>query len=237
MAPDLGPSRSTAWLGLFALVLLVSASPGAARVQGSMTLDLDSLEHAEVDVMATVADEPARGLRERADRDDDGRVEALEADGAALVLEDELQGPTQAYTLDARSSTNEDVDVELADLEGPTDRGGAIEATIEVDVRLAPAGEGNHTLMIVDPFPSVAPNASLGLRVKAPEGSVIAKASGPVETSRCQAHAPPGSPNATVVLSPEQGACPDPIPAWEVPTVVAAVLAAVGVQARWRSEG
>lgn len=213
-------------LALAAAGSLIALPSAAAQLGGHLTYDLESLEEMRIEGPVNATGELAFELRNRTDRDDDGEVGALEAAGAAMAIEDELEGPAEGTRLDGETYTFEDVDVGIEGLEGPVDDRSPVEIDVEVEARVEPASGSSHVLELAEPFESLASEARIGVDLRAPEGYAIVDAEGLQAVSECHARSPPGPVRANVTLEARSEACPDAVPGLGAAGAALAVLAA-----------
>lgn len=205
--------RLTLGAALLGLLALVAVSPdAAASVEGTVGFDLVALDEAEIEATVNLTGEQAREIRELADHDDDGEVSALEAAGARTVIDDRLQGPTEAYTLDGNGYENTQASVSTEGLKGPVDRDATVTVDISLEAETQAGAQAPHTFAVHGLPGNLTEDASLALAVQAPEGFVIAEADGLEPADECRATSSSSTGEARVRLVPEDEACPRPVP-------------------------
>lgn len=221
------PSLTLALASVGLLALLALAPSAGAEVEGEIGFDLVSLDEAEIEATLNLTGEEAHALRERADHDDDGHVSALEAAGARMVIDDRLEGPTEAYTLDDEGYENTAASVSTDGLEGPVDANETlrVEASIDAEAQ-ARAPQAPHVFAVHGPPGNLTDEATLSVAVHAPEGYVIAEADGLEASDECRAHSSSSTGEARVQLVPEDEACPRPVPAAGLAVALAGLAAA-----------
>lgn len=227
--PPLASARASPalWLGLAVAACLLLPTAGA-EITGEVRYELASPEEAEIEGTLNLTGEAASDLRERVDRDDDGEVGSLEAAGARSVLDERLQGETDAYTLDGANYTNEEVRVSTEGLKGPVEANTTLrlDVTIRAQTR---TGSAPHVFAIHGPPTDLADDAEVTHVVVAPEGYRVAEAEGFAEVETCAARTDPGVMNASLELEAHEGACsrPNAMPAGGAAVVGTAIVAAL----------
>lgn len=224
-------------LGLALLLLAGACLPTAsAAVEGEVRFTMTSLEEAGIEATLELIGAQAEDVRQRADHDGDGEVGALEEAGAEQVLGDRLEGDTDAYALDGTPYTVEAAGVDAEDLRGPANRSTPVTLHVEAEAQASP-GEAPHTFELDGLLAGVDGESKVAHAVTVPEGYRVGETTGIAEDDGCTARTEPGTTNASVELSPADGACPQGIPAPGLGVAITAVAAVALVSRRARGSG
>lgn len=207
------------------VALLLAVPTAAAGIEGEVRFDLTSLEEAQVQAELNLTGAEADELRERADRDDDGEVGALEAAGAEEVLGDRFEGETEAYRLDGNAYEISSAGVDVDGLEGPTDRETPVALDVEAEAS-ASAGSAPHTFAVRGQLTDVSGETAVAHTVLAPDGYRIAETDGFAQREDCRAHAGAGTENATATFERADDGCSNGIPAPGFAAAVAGLVLA-----------
>ena len=224
-----------AWLlaaGLAVTALVLIAPHAGAGVEGNASYDLTSLSEADIEAELVLTGEEADRLRERADHDDDGQVSTLEAAGARTVIDDRLQGPTEAYELDGTGYTNEAVSVSTDELSGPVDAEVPVQLDLQIEATADP-DQAPHTFAVHGLPGNLTESSALTVAVHAPEGYVVAASEGFETMDPCRAEKPPAIDEAHLELEASSGDCSRPIPAASA-AMAAGLLGLAGLVLRRR---
>lgn len=132
---------------------------------------------------------------------------ALEAAGARQLLGEQLEGQTEAYTLDGTSYTIDEASVDTGRLAGHVDQAGPVGLTVGADAS-ASAGSAPHTFAIHGLLTGISGETAVAHTVVPPEGYRLADEQGFAEHEDCQARTQPGTENASLELEARESACP-----------------------------
>lgn len=225
------PRRSGPHSMALALLALAAASlpTASAAVGGEIRVTMTSMSQAEIQATLDVTGEQADELRERADDDGDGEIDAVEETGAEMALGDRFEGPTGAYTLDGSPYTVHAAGVDAEGLRGPAEATSAV--TLHVDARATTSpGSAPHVFEVSGPPSSLSGDTRLVHAVTVAQSHRVGETEGFAGDDGCRAWTAPGASNASVELAYDRGACPQGVAGPGAAAAIGAALVVAGLR-------